>query len=141
MNKPATESNPCVFMVFDILFLNGRYLFNEPLIERKKILNEVISDSDFIKKVSYIENEGEQFYSQIEAFKLEVMIAKAKNSRYYPWKRTEWLKIVRYETYEVLLTGYTKASFGLLCSFVTPDGLKPAGIGAFVMHLICVGRY
>lgn len=129
----AVDEHPCVFMVFDILFLNGKYLFNMDLLERKKILDQCIQNGEHIQKVIFIDSEGEALYRQVEEMKLEGMVAKRKTSLYQPGKRNEvdWKKIVRYEIYDIVITGYRKKKFGLLCSFITNKGIKPAGVIEF----------
>lgn len=122
---------PCTYMVFDILYYK-KPLVNLPLMERKHILNEILSPSESVQKVDYIEDHGEAFFSSIKEMQLEGCVAKRKNGLYYPGKRTpEWLKIIRYEYYEVIITGMRKKEFGYLCSFITENGLKPAGIIEF----------
>lgn len=127
----VARAMPCTFMVFDILQLDGRSLLHMPLIERKGLLNEVINQNEYLNIVDFIEGSGEAFYKQIVQFKLEGSIAKAKESRYYPGVRIQykWLKIVRYEYFDVLITGYVKEKSGLLCSFLKEEGsrLQPTG--------------
>lgn len=127
----AVREIPCTFMVFDILQLDGTSLLQKPLIERKAILNEAIEQNEYLHIVDFIEGAREAFYQQIVQFKLEGCIAKDKQSRYYPGVRSqnEWMKIIRYEFFEVLITGYRKGNFDLLCSFITDYGGRqhPAG--------------
>ena len=129
--RMAVREIPCTLMVFDILQLDGASLLQKPLIERKALLNEVIEQNEYLHIVDFIEGAGEAFYQQIVQFKLEGCIAKAKESRYYPGVRSQddWLKIVRYEYFDVLITGYRKDKFGLLCSFLKEEGgrMQPAG--------------
>jgi DNA ligase 1 len=127
----AAETIPCTYVVFDVLYLN-RPTMKLPLIERKSILDDLIENTPFIQKSSYLETEGEGFFEQIKLLQLEGAVAKKKNSPYWPAKRVDfWKKIVRYEYFDVMLTGFRKGNFGLLSSFITEKGLKPAGMIEF----------
>lgn len=129
--KLAMVSNPVIFMVFDILFLKEKLLHLE-LMERKRILAEALLPTGHIQTVSYVDTEGQAFFNKIKELQLEGCVAKHKNGLYHPAKRTnDFLKIVRYEYFEVMITGMRKREFGYLCSFITDEGLKPAGVIEF----------
>lgn len=102
-------SLPIVFYVFDCLSYKGKSLTHLPLIERKKILQEVIPTNDSIIKFSdHIVSDGEEFFKRVVAMDLEGMIAKKADSIYYPGKRSkDWLKIKNHNTQEAIIAGYT----------------------------------
>ena len=58
--KSLIEQVPVVFMVFDILYLDGRDLTKEPLMERKKLLKK-FSDTEHFIKVKYVEEKGKEW--------------------------------------------------------------------------------
>lgn len=129
--EQAAAELPCTYIVFDILYYKEP-LLNVPLLERKKILKEVVMPSEHIQPAMFIDTKGEDLYTAVEHMKLEGVVAKKKDSIYSAGKRSEdWKKIVRYEYYEVVITGQRKKPFGFLCSYITPDGYKPAGIIEF----------
>lgn len=83
------------YIVFDILFLDGKPTTDLPLIERKKVLKDVLkNDLDSVIEMPYFEHEdAAEFFSAVHKLKLEGMIAKRRNSIYYPGKRNyNWLK-------------------------------------------------
>ncbi|MFE8703945.1 ATP-dependent DNA ligase [Cytobacillus sp. FJAT-54145] len=126
----ATEL-PCTYVVFDILYYK-KPLMNLPLMDRKHILEQVVSPSEYVQQVMYLDTYGENFFESIKELSLEGCVAKRKNSLYYPSKRSDdWKKIIRYEHYQVVITGKRKKEFGFLCSYVTNSGLKPAGVIEF----------
>lgn len=49
--KTATVNQPC-FCVFDILYLNDEVLTNKPLLERFKILEEIIQPEEGVIMIS-----------------------------------------------------------------------------------------
>lgn len=82
------------FYIFDILYYDKYSLLNTPLVERKKLLKRILPKETSLRYVDYIEEEGINFFHLAEKNKLEGIIAKRKDSYYYPGLRTkDWLKI------------------------------------------------
>lgn len=99
---------PLHYYVFDLLELNGKKLYSVPLVERKKMLQEIISVNDVIKFSDHFEENGEDFFALIRQRDLEGAMAKKKSSEYYPGKRTaDWLKIKHHKTEEAIIVGFT----------------------------------
>ncbi len=71
-----------VYYPFDLLYRDGYDLMSCPLIERKAMLEEILSPANFIKLSDHIVGDGEEFFEQIEKFHLEGMIAKRAASHY-----------------------------------------------------------
>src|SRR4030095_10838024 len=82
-------SVPLIYYVFDILWLNGYGIKSLPLIDRKKILSELLPKNDVVKYVDHIEGRGKEFFQLVEEQGLEGIIAKEKDSVYIPNTRTE----------------------------------------------------
>lgn len=90
----ASKQYPACFTAFDILYYQDHSVNLLPLMERKKLLDEVIiSDSARFAKSRYIEEKGIAFYNLAEQQNLEGIVAKRKDSFYYFDKRTkDWIK-------------------------------------------------
>lgn len=122
------------YFVFDIIALNGKSLTNLPLIERKKILREVLPESNVIRYCDHIEDEGKLFFKEMKKLNLEGMIAKKKNSKYHIGQRTsDWLKIKNVQSQEAIIVGFTapkgsRQHFGSLLLAVRKKG-KLVSIG------------
>ena len=100
---------PLVYYVFDLLSLDGHSLYEQPLIERKKLLKQLIGKNPMIRFSDHVLANGIDFFNASEQKNLEGIIAKKSDSHYYPGKRTnEWLKIKNHKTADVLIAGYTK---------------------------------
>ena len=98
------ENYPVTFICFDILYEN-KDLTNLPLIKRKEILNKY-KDNDFFVK-SRIFDDGIKLFKIIINKNLEGIVAKKKDSKYYPDKRTrEWIKIKRLCESDYYICGY-----------------------------------
>lgn len=102
------KNYPLHYYVFDLLELNGKKLYELPLIERKKLLEETLKKDDVIKYSDHIEERGEDFFEIIKQRNLEGMMAKKKSSEYYPGKRSaDWLKIKHNKSDEAIIAGFT----------------------------------
>lgn len=112
---------PVHYVVFDILHYDGEDLRKYPLHERKQILHEVLTDTENISKIRYIEGQGEQLFKAARDMYLEGIVAKRSNSIYESRRSANWRKIINWRYEEVYITGYKKDEFGWLCS-VKEDG-------------------
>jgi bifunctional non-homologous end joining protein LigD len=63
----------CVFIAFDLLFLNGRDLRTLPLLERKKLLKKLLGrrKRTRILYLDHVENDGRLLFEQIVKMDLE----------------------------------------------------------------------
>lgn len=104
----ASRQYPATFIVFDILYLDGRDLTLLPLMERKKQLEACITEENGRMAISrYVENRGVDLYQIAEQQNLEGIVAKRKDSIYIPGKRTkEWIKIKNLKDDDFVICGY-----------------------------------
>lgn len=126
---------PIQYYVFDLLALNGQNTCAFPLIERKELLQKIVSKSQVIKYSDHIIKSGIRFFEVSGEKNLEGIMAKKMDSQYYPGKRTtEWLKIKHHKTQEAIICGYTSPAgsrkyFGALVL-----GIKDAGKLKYIGH-------
>ena len=100
---------PAKYIVFDIIYLDGKYLLDVPLIERKKILEKVVKNSNKILKTPFISEFGKELYSEATKAGFEGIMAKKKDSHYEEGKRSDfWLKMKKIQTEDYVILGYTK---------------------------------
>lgn len=109
-NWRSEADGELVYYVFDLLWYKGRNLMDLPLIERQKLLKEILPTEDDrlrLSPVFYVN--GVDFYHAAEKMGLEGIIAKKSNSIYSPNLRSkEWLKIKINKRQEVIIAGFTK---------------------------------
>lgn len=111
-----------VYQVFDLLWLNGHSTQNLPLLQRKELLKEALTETDVIKYCDHIPEKGIEFFDQMKKMKLEGMIAKKADSLYLENHRsTDWLKIK-----------FTNTEEAIICGFTEPRGSRK-GFGALVL--------
>jgi bifunctional non-homologous end joining protein LigD len=100
-------SAPVVYMVFDLLYLDGRSLLRVPLEDRKRLLRSVLRTQPRVQFASHIEGEGKTFFEVAKARRLEGIMAKQRRSRYEPGRRvTTWLKLKVRPEQELVVGGY-----------------------------------
>jgi bifunctional non-homologous end joining protein LigD len=100
---------PLVYYVFDILSLNNKDLKGLPLIERKRILKEILPANDFVRYSDHVEENGKAFFEEVQKSNLEGIMAKKADNIYVEGIRTkEWLKIKHTHTREAIIAGYTE---------------------------------
>ena len=97
-----------VYFVFDLLYCDGYDLMNCPVVERKALLERILKPASFVKYADHVEAEGEEFFRQIEKFRLEGMIAKRAASKYVQKRTSDWLKVKTVLRSEVVIGGYTQ---------------------------------
>lgn len=98
-----------IYVVFDILALDGKDLREKPLSNRKIILEENIKNSDKnIIYSEYVKNNGKKVFSYAKKNKLEGIVAKKIDSIYNSKRDEDWLKIKCYLRQEFVIIGYTK---------------------------------
>lgn len=108
-NWSSSPQGQLAYYVFDILWCDGHGLTDLPLIERKKILKEVVSGSNIIHYSDHIEGQGTRFFEMAKQQKLEGIMAKKADSRYIQGYRSKnWLKIKTHLRQEAVIGGFTE---------------------------------
>ncbi len=86
----------CIFVAFDLLYLNGKDLRVLPLLERKAMLKKLLRRKrSRILYLDHVEADGCRLFEQIVEMDLEGIVCKRKDS---PYKVTEkpsryWIKV------------------------------------------------
>jgi bifunctional non-homologous end joining protein LigD len=108
--EKLSKSSPAYCYLFDCLYLDGRAIVNEPLWRRRDWLEDIIrKESSY--RFSETEEDGEALFAAAREHSLEGIMAKDKNSRYLPGKRSDaWLKIKVRNTADCLIIGYTEGN-------------------------------
>ena len=103
----ASAAAPLAYEVFDLLYLDGRSLLGLPLAERKQLLRSVLRPHPVVRYASDIAGEGEAFYEAARQRGLEGMVAKLRDSRYEPGRRSKsWLKFKLRSEQELVVAGW-----------------------------------
>jgi bifunctional non-homologous end joining protein LigD len=113
---------PIVYYVFDLLYYNGHDLRQVPLIERKKLLSQLIAQGKHARSIRYsdhITGEGPQAFSSACHKGLEGIVAKRADSSYVERRTADWVKVKCLKRQEFVIGGWTdpgggRASLGAL---------------------------
>lgn len=112
-NYGRTQTANLFYHVFDILWLDGINLMHEPLHRRQEILKQIIPENSIIRFSGSVDEQGEEFFEVIKKNGLEGIVAKKKNSYYFPDTRSnDWLKLPVEEIKEYVIVGYTESEHG-----------------------------
>ena len=121
---------PVVYLVFDVLYIDGEDLTDQPLEERRRILDESIVPSDQIQVSPVTQGKGKALYKAAEKQGLEGIMAKRLSSVYQPGERSkDWLKVKVTFDADVVIVGWTEGegsrvgSLGSLMMAVYDDGV------------------
>lgn len=112
--QQAAAKLPVVFVAFDILYLKDSPLLDVPLLERKKLLEQNVTEGGQLVLSRYIEEKGIDFYRLAEQQKLEGIVAKRKDSGYFPGKRTKnWIKSKYMQDDDFVVCGFIPKAGGM----------------------------
>ncbi|WP_169084817.1 hypothetical protein [Paenibacillus sp. PL91] len=91
--RDARHTTPVKFFVFDILFYNGVDLRDTPLLERKRLLNVILEDNAYYKKMLFVDTNGRALFDLVKRSDLEGVACKRKDSVYAEGRGDSWLKV------------------------------------------------
>ena len=98
---------PVNYMVFDLLYLNGDKLIDQPLEYRQALLRERVNPCAWLHLVEDF-TRGSALFDSVCSLDLEGIVAKSRQSRYIGGKKhRDWLKIKYRRRQSCLVGGYT----------------------------------
>ncbi|MBA3957416.1 MAG: hypothetical protein H0X51_03340 [Parachlamydiaceae bacterium] len=133
-NEKNRQRGALCYCLFDLLFLDGKDLRQEPLIERKKLLKGLLKQVNLeIRYSDHIKEKGEAFFRAAVKNQLEGIVAKDGDSTYQMKRSKDWLKIKVRLRQEVVIGGFTqprgsRKNFGSLLAGVY-EGKKLRFVG------------
>jgi bifunctional non-homologous end joining protein LigD len=98
---------PLAYYVFDLLYLDGYSLERVDLVERKRLLREIITPTQLIRISEDFPN-GIELYRAAAKQKIEGIVAKRRTSSYAQKRTRDWLKIKITQEQECVIAGYTE---------------------------------
>jgi bifunctional non-homologous end joining protein LigD len=100
------------YFVFDLLFLDGKDLRKEKLIERKAKLHGLMAAkgvSDFLIYSDHVVGSGPEFYEKASAAHLEGVMSKRADAPYRSGRGKSWRKIKCRHGEEFVIGGYSRS--------------------------------
>jgi bifunctional non-homologous end joining protein LigD len=130
------RSDRMVYLVFDLLHLDGHDLATEPLVERKKVLQTLLEDlprDGAIRYSDHFEEPGSVLLRHACQMQLEGIISKRASAPYRPGRGGDWLKIKCANNQEFVVGGFapstvdSKAIGALILGYYNDGQLQYAG--------------
>lgn len=126
---------PVTYVVYDLLYLDGRSVMDLPLEERKELLDELVVPSEKVQVSHCTPSEGTLLFEFARQNKIEGIVAKKGSSTYRPGKRSrDWLKVKTVWEADVVVGGWSKgegnrsSTFGsLIVGAYSSEGLHFLG--------------
>ena len=133
-SPPLLRATPVQLLLFDLLWLDGRSLVELPYDERRAALEALGLGGDHWS-VPPSFTDGTDLVEATRAQGLEGVVAKRRDSRYLPGRRSPaWLKVKHQRRASVVVAGWKPGGGGrtgrigsLLLGVQGPDGLEYAG--------------
>ncbi|MFD6068169.1 MULTISPECIES: non-homologous end-joining DNA ligase [Amycolatopsis] len=124
-DESLLERSPVHFFAFDVLFLDGDALLDEPYEARREVLTSLGVGGRIAVPPAYTDGDisPDQLLEVVRQHGLEGLIAKKLDSRYHPGKRTRhWIKRALWLTREVVIGGWRPG-----------DGRRSGTLGALLL--------
>lgn len=100
-----------IYYVFDLIYYDGHDLSKTPLIERKKILFQLLNsvNSKAVIYNDHIMGHGEAVFKEACQMELEGIVSKRVESHYVQKRTKNWLKVKCKKRQEFVVGGFTKS--------------------------------
>jgi bifunctional non-homologous end joining protein LigD len=99
---------PVVYYVFDILYCDGHDLRKVPLIERKKLLSQILRTDSLIRYSDHQIEQGQELYDLARKSGLEGIIGKEMHAAYPEGRTKSWLKFKFDRELDAVVGGWTE---------------------------------
>src|SRR5215203_3642239 len=105
-----------LFHVFDLIYVEGFNLTRVPLLERKRLLAELLEplgERTLLRYSDHIEGNGAQFFKEACKHGIEGIVSKLANSVYESTRSRNWMKVKCIKRQEFVIAGYTLSDKGI----------------------------
>jgi DNA ligase D-like protein (predicted ligase) len=113
LQNRLSENPPLRLYAFDLLFFKGQELMHEPLAKRRELLRTEVMPRlpDSIRFSETLDASAAEVVEAVRRMGLEGVVAKRRDSRYEPGRRSgAWQKMRINQTAEFVIGGYTPSS-------------------------------
>lgn len=114
INKNAGSG--LIFHIFDLIYIEGYSLIRTPLLERKRVLAELIQPlggRGVLRYSDHVEGSGAEFFKEACKLGIEGIVSKLADSLYESTRSRNWLKIKCIKRQEFVIAGYTLSEKGI----------------------------
>ena len=133
--RRLADQDPVVYLIFDLLHLDGRSLLELPYSDRRQLLDGLELEGAYWRTPPVLRGGGAAAVRASRRQGQEGVIAKRRSSRYRPGRRSpDWVKIKNIRTQEVVVGGWRPGQGrragtigSLLLGLPGDDGLRYIG--------------
>lgn len=105
--KQLQKQVPVTYMIFDVIYFNGKWINDLNLIERLNILSDIIIPNNFVQIVECYDN-GQNLFDTMKKHQMEGIVIKNLNSAYViGGKDDRWQKVKNYQDLIAVIGGVT----------------------------------
>lgn len=105
--RSRSKQYPVSLYLFDLLWLDGRDLTGEPLLERKRLLRKAVHWTDQIRWTEFHQGKGKELFQKACRRGEEGIVGKLASSRYVGRRDPAWIKIKCLARQEFVVGGFT----------------------------------
>ncbi|MFC4531892.1 non-homologous end-joining DNA ligase [Sphaerisporangium dianthi] len=106
--RKLARTIPVTFMLFDILHIGTRSSVNLPYVERRELLESVVTPGARWQVPAWFHDDGAHAMELSRQLGMEGIVAKRLHSPYRPGRRSpEWTKIKNFRAQEVVIGGWS----------------------------------
>jgi bifunctional non-homologous end joining protein LigD len=111
--RRLSRTEPVTYVIFDLLFLDGRSLLSLPYVERREELGALGLDGPTWQAPAHHVGDGEAMLAVTRAQQLEGIIAKRLDCPYTPGRRSAvWVKVKNLTSADVVIGGWLPGEGG-----------------------------
>ena len=126
-----------ILFAFDILALDGRDLRGEPLLDRRRRLQDLVgmNPTSRVQFSAEQAGQGPAFFAAADQHGLEGIVSKRADSRYVSGRAKTWLKVKSFTVGEYAVLGVERSSTGIPVALLATLGRDPAYVGNAMVTL------
>ena len=102
----AARHDPVTCYAFDLLHAAGRDLKRQPLVERKRLLAELLPEAGPLRYSTHVEGDGVETFHAVSRLGLEGVVGKRADSPYLAGRSDHWLKVRANRTGDFVVAGW-----------------------------------
>ncbi len=102
------DTGDTVYFAFELVYFDGWYLRGQPLVERKKLLRQLLEGrSDKIRYADHLDGDGPTVFEHACKMGLEGIVAKRIDSVYKSTRTSDWQKVKCLRVARLFACGFT----------------------------------
>ncbi|GAA3797437.1 hypothetical protein GCM10022226_16000 [Sphaerisporangium flaviroseum] len=106
--RKLAQTTPVTYMLFDILHLDGDSSIALPYVQRRELLESVVSAGARWQVPAWFRDDGAHALELSRQLGMEGIVSKRLQSPYRPGRRTpEWTKVKNFRAQEAVIAGWT----------------------------------